>query len=60
MFTRTESFREYVSSYRAVTGLMFMMMIVFVFNLFPLFPGNVLFYYGIGVTCTLPRANGGV
>ena len=49
MFTRTESFREYISSYRAVTGLIFMMMIVFVINLFPLFPGNVLFYYGTGV-----------
>lgn len=49
MFTRTESFREYISSYRAVTGIIFIMMIVFVLNLFPLLPGNVLFYYGAGV-----------
>ena len=49
MFTRTESFREYVNSYRAVTVLILIMMIVFVLVLFPIFPGNVLFYYGAGV-----------
>ncbi|MGG0285330.1 rhomboid family intramembrane serine protease [Peribacillus butanolivorans] len=49
MFTRTESFREYTTSYRAVTVLILIMMIVFVLILFPIFPGNVLFYYGTGV-----------
>lgn len=49
MFTRTESFREYATSYRAVTVLILIMMIVFVLILFPIFPGNVLFYYGTGV-----------
>ena len=49
MFTRTESFREYANSYRAVTVLILIMMIVFVLVLFPTFPGNVLFYYGTGV-----------
>ncbi|MBT2646562.1 rhomboid family intramembrane serine protease [Bacillus sp. ISL-34] len=49
MFTRTESFREYANSYRAVTVLILIMMIVFVLVLFPIFPGNVLFYYGAGV-----------
>ncbi|GAB6259705.1 rhomboid family intramembrane serine protease [Peribacillus sp. N1] len=49
MFTRTEGFREYASSYRAVTVLILIMMIVFVLVLFPIFPGNVLFYYGAGV-----------
>ncbi|MFE4243497.1 rhomboid family intramembrane serine protease [Peribacillus butanolivorans] len=49
MFTRTEGFREYATSYRAVTVLILIMMIVFVLILFPIFPGNVLFYYGTGV-----------
>ncbi|MFD4820651.1 rhomboid family intramembrane serine protease [Peribacillus butanolivorans] len=49
MFTRTESFREYTTSYRAVTVLILIMMFVFVLILFPIFPGNVLFYYGTGV-----------
>ncbi|CAH0253619.1 MULTISPECIES: rhomboid family intramembrane serine protease [Peribacillus] len=49
MFTRTEGFREYANSYRAVTVLILIMMIVFVLVLFPTFPGNVLFYYGTGV-----------
>lgn len=49
MFTRTETFREYANSYRAVTVLILIMMIVFVLVLFPIFPGNVLFYYGAGV-----------
>lgn len=49
MFTRTEGFREYTNSYRAVTVLILMMMIAFVLVLFPIFPGNVLFYYGTGV-----------
>ena len=49
MFTRTESFREYATSHRAVTVLILIMMIVFVLVLFPIFPGNVLFYYGTGV-----------
>ncbi|MED3993253.1 rhomboid family intramembrane serine protease [Peribacillus frigoritolerans] len=49
MFTRTESFREYANSYRAVTVLILIMMLVFVLVLFPAFPGNLLFYYGTGV-----------
>lgn len=49
MFTRTESFREYANSYRAVTVLILIMMLVFVLVLFPVLPGNVLFYYGTGV-----------
>ncbi|MCM3676782.1 MULTISPECIES: rhomboid family intramembrane serine protease [Peribacillus] len=49
MFTRTEGFREYANSYRAVTVLILIMMIVFVLVLFPIFPGSVLFYYGTGV-----------
>ncbi|MCK2021172.1 rhomboid family intramembrane serine protease [Peribacillus frigoritolerans] len=49
MFTRTESFREYANSYRAVTVLILIMMLVFVLILFPVLPGNALFYYGTGV-----------
>ncbi|MCK1995505.1 rhomboid family intramembrane serine protease [Peribacillus muralis] len=49
MFTRTESFREYTTTYRAVTVLILIMMLIFVLVLFPIFPGNVLFYYGTGV-----------
>ncbi|PJN91082.1 rhomboid family intramembrane serine protease [Bacillus sp. mrc49] len=49
MFTRTESFREYTTAYRAVTVLIFIMMLVFVLVLFPIIPGNLLFYYGSGV-----------
>ncbi|WP_285769478.1 rhomboid family intramembrane serine protease [Peribacillus sp. SI8-4] len=49
MFTRTESFREYATAYRAVTVLIFIMMLVFVLVLFPIIPGNLLFYYGSGV-----------
>ncbi|TDL84562.1 rhomboid family intramembrane serine protease [Vibrio vulnificus] len=49
MFTRTESFREYANSYRAVTVLILIMMLVFVLVLFPALPGNALFYYGTGV-----------
>ncbi|KWW12650.1 MULTISPECIES: rhomboid family intramembrane serine protease [Peribacillus] len=49
MFTRTESFREYTTAYRAVTALIFIMMLVFVLVLFPIIPGNLLFYYGSGV-----------
>lgn len=49
MFTRTESFREYANSYRAVTVLILIMMLVFVLVLFPVLPGNALFYYGTGV-----------
>ncbi|MFJ7995499.1 rhomboid family intramembrane serine protease [Peribacillus frigoritolerans] len=49
MFTRTESFRDYANSYRAVTVLILIMMLVFVLVLFPVLPGNVLFYYGTGV-----------
>ncbi len=49
MFTRTESFREYANSYRAVTVLILIMMLVFVLVLFPVPPGNALFYYGTGV-----------
>ncbi|MGM1035688.1 MAG: rhomboid family intramembrane serine protease [Bacillota bacterium] len=49
MFTRTEGFREYANSYRAVTVLILIMMFVFVLVLFPILPGNALFYYGTGV-----------
>ena len=49
MFTRTEGFREYMQSYPAVTFLILSMMVVFVLVLFPVFPGQFLFYYGSGV-----------
>ncbi|AOH53004.1 rhomboid family intramembrane serine protease [Peribacillus muralis] len=49
MFTRTESFREYATTFRAVTVLILIMMFVFVLVLFPIIPGNLLFYYGSGV-----------
>ena len=46
MFIRTESFQQYVRYFPAVTLFIFFMMIVFVLNLFPLFP---VMNYGTGI-----------
>lgn len=48
MFIRTENFQQYVRSFPAVTLFIFLMMIIFVLTLFPLFPINI-FYYGTGI-----------
>ena len=48
MFIRTESFQQYVRYFPAVTFFIFLMMIVFVLTLFPLFPGNIV-YFGTGI-----------
>lgn len=46
MFIRTESFQQYVRYFPAVTFFIFLMMIVFVLNLFPLLP---IMNYGTGI-----------
>lgn len=46
MFIRTENFQQYVRYFPAVTSFIFLMMIVFVLTLFPLFP---ILYYGTGI-----------
>lgn len=48
MFIRTESFKQYVRFFPAVTFIIFLMMIVFVLSLFPLLPVNII-YLGTGV-----------
>ena len=46
MFIRTENFQQYVRYFPAVTSFIFLMMIVFILTLFPLFP---IVYYGTGI-----------